>query len=254
LLPSVPGYVYAQKGNDVFVNLFMSSHATLSVQQKEVDIDQKNNYPWDGDLLFTVSPKKGNLNFGLKIRIPGWVANEAIPSDLYRFQQEVSSAVVITVNNVPMEYSMDKGYATIERNWKKGDVVKVTLPMAIRKVIAHQNLTESVGKVALQRGPLMYCAEWADNNGRATNLILPAGNSMYTMVWKADMLNGIMQISTKGLAVKMENNSIQTVDQTIVAIPYYAWANRGKGEMTVWLPEHITDIDLLTKPMPTNSK
>lgn len=246
LLPSVPGYMYAQNENDVYVNLFINSNATLTVNNKAVDIQQQNNYPWDGDLKFVVSPKKGNLPFTMKIRIPGWAANEAIASDLYSFQSNSSAKPEILLNGKPIDFTVDKGYAVISRPWKKKDVIEVKLTMEVRRVIANKILKEDAGKVALQRGPLMYCAEWADNNGLASNIVIPASTS-FTTEFKQDLLNGVIILKGEAEKINLAGENVSSSKEPIVAIPYYAWANRGKGEMTVWFPEKIKAIDIIAE-------
>ena len=152
LIPSVPGYVYAQKGNDIYVNLFISGTSTLSIDKKAVLIEQQNNYPWDGNLIFKVAPKSPTA-FALRVRIPGWAQNQAMPSDLYTFQSLSDKKVEIKVNGQVIGYTIEKGYAVLSRKWKKGDVVEVNLPMDVRRVVAIRNLKDDLGKVALQRGP-----------------------------------------------------------------------------------------------------
>jgi len=246
LLPSVPGYMYAQKGDNVFVNLFANSSASLNVLGKPVEITQENNYPWDGDLKFTISPKKSPLSFGLLVRIPGWARDTAIPSDLYYFEDNGSNKVVIKINGSPVEYTLQNGYAVIQRAWKKNDVVEVSLPMEVKRVVANKNAKDDAGKVALQRGPLMYCAEWADNNGRAANIVLPA-NTVFTTEYNPTLLNGIMMLKSEATAVVVDQDKVSTVRQPFVAIPYYAWANRGPGEMMLWFPEKIKDVDIVAQ-------
>jgi DUF1680 family protein len=246
LLPSVPGYMYAQKGDKVFVNLFAESEASLTVLGNTVTIFQKNNYPWDGDLSFTVSPKS-SLAFGLMIRIPGWAQDIAIPSSLYTFQSAPDKKPVIKINGNPVEYNMEHGYALLSRTWKKDDKVAVYLPMEVLKVIAGEKLKEDAGKVALQRGPIMYCAEWPDNNGKVSNIVLPV-NTVFTTEYKPALLNGVTVLNTTAIAVITDarENKVSTVKQPFTAIPYYAWANRGKGEMEVWFPASIKDIEIIT--------
>jgi len=243
LLPSIPGYMYAQKDNKIYVNLFANSNASLNVGGKAVEILQQNNYPWDGDLKFTVSSKK-SLAFDMLIRIPGWAQNVAIPSGLYAFEKNSAQKAVIKINGDPVEYTMQQGYAVLSRTWKKGDVVEVNLPMEVRRVTANKKLEDDAGKVAIQRGPLMYCAEWADNNGRATNIILPA-NTGFSTEYNAGLLNGVTVIKGESIAVQVKDDNVATVKQPFVAIPYYAWANRGKGEMMIWFPEKIKDIEII---------
>lgn len=250
LLPSVPGYVYAQKDDQLFVNLFISSNATLNIQNNTVNVEQQNNYPWDGDLKFIITPAKKTADFSMLLRIPGWARGQAMPSDLYSFQNNmrIQVQIPITVNGVPVEYEMQNGYAVIKRTWKKNDVVEIKLPMNVERVVANENVKSDLGKVALQRGPIMYCAEWKDNNGKASNIVMPA-NTQFTTEFKPDMLNGIevLHATVPAVIVNENGENVQTVQQEFTAIPYYAWANRGKGEMMVWFPEKITDVDLISK-------
>jgi DUF1680 family protein len=223
LVPSVPGYIYAEKGNSLYVNLFISGSADLTIANKPVQVIQQNNYPWDGGLKFNINPATATT-FQLMVRIPGWVRGEAIPSDLYSFEDKSAAAVSIKVNGKPATYKMQNGYASISRSWKKGDVVDVELPMAVKRIIANANLKEDQQKIALQRGPLIYCAEWPDNNGKTSNITI--GNDIqFVPQYKPELLNGVTILKSTN-----ENKAI-------VAIPYYAWANRGAGEMQVWFPK-----------------
>jgi DUF1680 family protein len=245
LLPSVPGYIYAQKDNNIYANLFISGNATLNISGKPVEIVQQNNYPWDGDLKFTVNPKS-SFDFSMLIRIPGWARNVAMPSDLYAFNSNSDEKVIISINGKEVDYNIENGYAILNRKWKKNDIIEVKLPMEVRKVVANSNIKSDIGKVALQRGPIMYCAEWIDNDGKASNLVMPV-NTTFTTEFKPELLNGIEVLKSTVPAVVIENKGevIRTKDQNFIAIPYYAWANRGKGEMMMWFPEKVKDIDIL---------
>lgn len=244
-LPAIPGYVYAQKDDDVYVNLFISNTVNLSVHHQPVQIIQQNNYPWDGDLLFIINSTSAD-NFNLKIRIPGWVENKAMPSDLYQFQNNSSSKPIIKINGIEINYTIENGYAVINRKWKKEDKVELNLPMDVKRVVANNNVSDDIGRVALQRGPIIYCAEWPDNQNKTSNIVLPQ-HIVFTTEYKNDLLNGITTINATVPKVVIENNEVKTVRQPFVAIPYYAWANRGKGEMQIWFPEKIKDIDLITQ-------
>jgi DUF1680 family protein len=247
LIPSIPGYVYAERGNAVYVNLFISGTCSLTVNSKAVKITQQNNYPWDGSLKFNIDPAE-KMEMGLKIRIPGWAQNEAIPSDLYRYEKKSAQMVEIKVNGMPVNYQIEKGYAVLSRKWKKNDKVEVILPMDVRKVIANTNIPDDNGKIALQRGPIMYCAEWKDNNGLAGNIIIPK-NTVFKTQYEQGLLNGVMVLKAdvKSIHVDASGQNVSTQNAMLTAIPYYAWANRGKGEMMVWFPEQIKYVDLLTK-------
>jgi DUF1680 family protein len=247
LMPSIPGYIYAQNGKDVFVNLFISGTGDIKVNNKALRITQQNNYPWDGALAFTVNPAS-SMDLNLKIRIPGWAQNKAIPSVLYAYQQASTQKVTIKLNGKPVDYQMQNGYAVISKKWKKGDKVEMNLPMDVQRVIANDKLPEDGGKIALQRGPIMYCAEWKDNGGKAANIIVPK-TTTFTSEYKADLLNGVtvLKAEVKGMNVDSDGQNISTQNKTLTAIPYYSWANRGKGEMTVWFPEQVKYIELITK-------
>jgi DUF1680 family protein len=247
LIPSVPGYIYAQKGNDVYVNLFISGTSSLTVNNKQVQIEQKNNYPWDGKLAFHITPKATQA-FNLLVRIPGWTQGQAMPSNLYTFENASAGKVTITVNGKSENYTVVNGYAVLNRKWKKGDVVEVNLPMDVQRITASKKVEDDLGKVAIQRGPLIYCAEWPDNNGKVSNIVLPKGISL-TPEYKADLLNGVTVLKgeTTALKIDSQNNAVSTVKQNFVAIPYYAWAHRGKGEMTIWFPATINDVTIISK-------
>jgi uncharacterized protein len=246
LVPSIPGYIYAQKGNALYVNLFISGIGNVMVSNKAVKITQQNNYPWDGGLTFTIDPAQ-KMDMDLKLRIPGWAQNDAIPSDLYSYEKKSAQGVEIKVNGMPVNYQVEKGYAVISRKWKKNDKVEMILPMEVRRVVANANVPEDNAKVALQRGPIMYCAEWKDNNGLTSNLIVPK-DAVFKPEFEKDMLNGIMVLKAdiKSINVDASGQNISTQTAKLTAIPYYSWANRGKGEMTVWFPEQVKYVDLLT--------
>jgi uncharacterized protein len=252
LLPSVPGYMYAQQGENVYVNLFANSTTELSVHNRTLSVEQQNNYPWDGNLKFIVSPKTAEA-FNLLIRIPGWAQNSVLPSDLYSFVTTSNNNVEVRVNGQPVQYTMQKGYAVLSRKWKKGDVVEMNLPMDVRLVKANDNLKEDIGKVAVERGPLVYCAEWIDNNGKASNIVMPTNASFTSEL--ANKLNGIEVVKTNVPVVEISNlgTVVTTVAKPVTLIPYYAWANRGAGEMMIWFPSTIKDVDLLSIDSQGNS-
>jgi len=247
LVPSVPGYVYAQKGNDVYVNLFIGGNATLVVNNKPVEILQQNNYPWDGTLKFTIA-SKSRAAFNLLVRIPGWAQNQAMPSDLYKFANNSATQTAIKINGQSVEYKLQNGYAVLSRTWKKGDVIEVDLPMEVRRVVANENVKDDMGKIALQRGPIIYCAEWPDNDGKAANIIIP-DNATFTTEYKPELLNGVIVVKSRVPVVVVNNDgsAVVTVNKDFTAIPYYAWAHRGKGEMMIWFPTKVKDVDLIAR-------
>jgi hypothetical protein len=246
LIPSIPGYMYAQKEDNLYVNLFINGSVNLKMKNTALEITQQNGYPWNGSLSFTINPANATA-FNLKLRVPGWAQNKAMPSTLYNFALTTTDLINIKVNGKLVEYTMQDGYAVIARTWKKNDVVEMELPMDVKRVLANENIADDKGKVALQRGPIMYCAEWVDNNGKTSNIIVP-NNTQFTTEYKPDLLNGVMILKAQVPTVVITGtDNISTIKQTLTAIPYYSWANRGKGEMMMWFPSQVKDVDLLTK-------
>jgi len=229
-LPSLPGYIYAEQGDHLYVNLFIAGTANVKIGGKAVRITQVNDYPWKGNLNFMVDPVSP-VRMDLRLRLPGWVRSVAIPSNLYTFERSSASAVspVIKVNGKEVEYKQEKGYAVIGRTWKKGDRVEMVLPMPVREVVANDSLKDDRGKVALQRGPIMYSAEWKDNGGTVSDFEIPR-RAVFTPEYEGDLLRGVTvlkgEVMRQGQAGKVE----------MTAIPYCDWANRGEGEMRVWFP------------------
>ncbi|RYF57460.1 MAG: glycoside hydrolase family 127 protein, partial [Cytophagaceae bacterium] len=172
-IPSVPGYVYAQRGNRLYVNLFINSTATVTLNGMPITVTQETTYPWNGDVAFTVDAAKSKP-VDLAIRIPGWAQNKPVPGNLYSFASQNEMPVTLTVNGKPLAYTLENGYAVVSRSWKKGDKVRLSLPMPIRRVQASANVKADQDKVALERGPMVYCAEWPDaTDGHVLDLIIP---------------------------------------------------------------------------------
>jgi hypothetical protein len=230
-LPSVPGYIYAEGRGKLYINLFAQSSATLRLNNETpVTVSQETNYPWDGNIKISVSPEKAKP-FALCLRIPGWAENRPVPGDLYAYVTPETDSVSIKVNGKPVSYKTEKGYAVIDREWNPGDVVNYDIPMDIKRVEANAKVADDAGKVALERGPIVYCLEGIDNGADLTKLALP-DSSKLVRNFNPDELNGIVTISGKATFAKDR----KTETQTFTAIPYYAWCNRGADEMKVWLP------------------
>jgi hypothetical protein len=153
--------------------------------------------------------------------------------------------VQVKINGKPVDYTMENGYAVLNRTWKKNDVVEISLPMEVRRVVANEKVKDDAGRIALQRGPLLYCAEWPDNNNRVSNIIIPA-SAVFVPEYKADLLNGVTILKSEAVTLQTADEQVTTVKKPFIAIPYYAWANRGKGEMMVWFPERIKDVEILS--------
>jgi hypothetical protein len=248
-MPSVPGYVYATRGDgELYVNLFVAGTANVSLGGGQVRITQETRYPWDGTVKLTLASDR-ERRFAVRIRVPGWARNEPVPSDLYRFIDKTEEAT-IAVNGKPVPVTLDKGYASIERTWSHGDTISLTLPMPVRRVVSNDQVIANRDRVALQRGPIVYAAEWPDNpNGKVRNIVLPDANSLQSE-FRADVLNGVAMIRGRafGLSVNAAGG-VERAEQPFTAIPYATWANRGRGQMAVWLAR--TDAAARPTPFPT---
>jgi hypothetical protein len=230
-LASVPGYIYAQGNNSLYVNLFAQSSSTLQLNKKlPVTISQETKYPWDGQVKISVSPENTS-QFALCLRIPGWAENQVVPSNLYSFITPETDSVSVTINGEKFQFKTEKGYAVIDREWKQGDVVNYNIPMSIRRVEANKNVADDAGKVALERGPIVYCLEGIDNGADLMKLALP-DSSKLTESFNSGELSGIVTISGEA---QIENGKKVTA-QKFTAIPYFVWNNRGADEMKVWIP------------------
>jgi len=250
-LASIPGYVYAQQGSDLYVNLFAAGTASIRLDSgRTVKLTQATRYPWDGGVKLVVEPDRSG-KFSIRVRIPGWAREEAVPSDLYRFLDPSNEKVTLAVNGKQVPISLDKGYVRLNRSWKRGDVIDLQLPMPVRRVIANDKVTDDLGKVALQRGPLVYCLEWPEaKGGHVVNLLLPDG-AFLTAEPRPDLLGGVVVLrgQAQGLRYADAHKRVDQASTEITAIPYYAWANRGRGEMAVWLARNNSSARPL--PFPT---
>lgn len=222
LMAQLPGLVYASRGDTLYVNLFVGSDASATLNDTRVRVAQRTGYPWDGRVRLEVTPDE-RVTGALAIRIPGWARGEAMPTDLYRFAAAPPVSHSLSVNGRPFEARLDKGYAVVGRTWRPGDVVEIDLPMPVRRVLSHERVEENRGKVALQRGPVVYCVEAVDHGGSLAQVGIPADLEL-TPEFRPDLLGGLQVIRGKG----------------VLAIPYFAWNNRGQGAMAVWVKGEST--------------
>ena len=246
-LPSLPGYAYAQKADILYVNLFIGGSATIKMDNSTVRLKQDTRYPWEADVKITVEPRpKAGLirpgvarsqEFAIYIRIPGWAQNRPVPSDLYCYLNRSKERVTLKVNNRPFGLEMDKGFACIRRRWKKGDTIELNLPMPIRRVLSHHKVKDNAGRTAIARGPVVYCFEGLDNPQGVANLVLPPDAKLRPQ-YRGDLLGGIVTVKGQG-KIQQSQAEGRTLLKSVeaVAIPYYAWAHRGKSEMAVWIPQ-----------------
>jgi DUF1680 family protein len=251
-MASVPGYVYAQRGDALWVNLYMASNAEIKLDAgRTVRMTQETRYPWDGAVRMTVNPDQaGPLT--VHVRIPGWARNEPVASDLYRYADKAPAAPVLKVNGKPALLQIEKGYVALTRDWKTGDTIELDLPMPVRRVLANDQVAADRGRVALERGPVVYTAEWVDNpGGKVRSLMLP-DSAKLTAEFQPALLKGVTVIKGKAVALSYDaKGTVQKSAGNFTAIPYYAWANRGRGQMTVWIPN--SEASARPAPYPTLS-
>jgi hypothetical protein len=247
-VPSIPGYVYAVRDESLYVNLYVGGTATVEVGGDSVTLRQQTHYPWTGDIRIEVDPQTSD-EFALRLRIPGWAMGKPVPSTLYRYSEATAAPYLVKLNGKTIQPPIEKGYAVLKRAWQSGDVVELDLPMPIRRVLAHDNVAADRGRVALERGPLVYCLEAADNDGSVYDVVLSDKAELESRP-QSDLLGGVTVLTgTASRAVRQDDGSVALTPAAITAIPYYAWAHREIGEMAVWLAR---DPNLArVKPAPT---
>jgi hypothetical protein len=252
LIASLGKYIYAHSDDELYVNLFIGSNARVNMGGGRVRIEQQTRYPWDGEVKINVDPDQPR-DFAVNVRIPGWTGDQVMAGDLYRFFDKSHASVTLKVNGHAINPRMANGYAQIRRQWKAGDSIDLSLPMDVRRILADPRVKDDAGLVALERGPLVYAAEWPDNGGHALNLVVP-DNTPLRAEFRKDLLSGVEVITGKVPVVVRSKDGNTSVSQSaeLVAIPYYAWANRGMGEMAVWLPRSPEKATALPVQPPTN--
>ena len=231
-LPSMPGLIYAQDGKDaIYVNLYVSSETSFKVDAKDMALTVESEMPWGGTSRMTVSARDA-VKGTIKLRIPRWARNQPVPGTLYAYADKVDTQVTVSVNGKSVSAVPDKtGYVSLDRQWNNGDVVAVDFPVEVRKVVADQRVAANRRRLAVERGPIVYCAEWPDADGRRVlDLLFDATAQLKPSVDKG-FYGGVTVIETQARTIS--NPSLPA--RPVTLIPYYLWANRGAGEMSVWL-------------------
>jgi hypothetical protein len=246
-VPSIAGCFYATQGNSIFVNLYATGSGEIKLEGQTVKLTQQTRYPWDGKIKLTVEPQKQSA-FAIRLRVPGWAQGKPVPSDLYRYLDSNAKPVTIRVNGRRVSTALEKGFAEVCREWKRGDSVELDLPMAVCRVLAHEAVQDDAGRIALERGPIVYCVEGADHNGHVRNLVLP-DDAQLRAEHRKDLLGGVTVIRGQALAARKDKNGSVCMEAAkFTAIPYYAWNHRGANEMTVWLPRTVHRAQPLPPP------
>jgi len=247
-LPSVPDLQYAVHADQLYVNLFAAGSAEASVAATRVKLTQETRYPWEGTVKLTVEPER-STQCTVLLRIPGWARNLPVPTDLYRYDDKLQPSVTLAVNGQPQTIQLQKGYAAVTRTWKKGDVLTLNLAMPVRRVVADDKVADDIGRVALERGPLVYCFEGIDHGNKVFHLTVP-DDAVLDAKFRPDLLGGVTAITGRGkAAVRNADGTVAGEAVALTAVPYYAWCNRGAGQMQVWMPRTLDKAEPL--PFPT---
>ncbi len=218
-IPSLPGYFYAHTDDQIYVNLYASNKAKINLAGKDVEVIQEARYPWDGTIGLEINPEE-EARFGVKLRLPGWSRNDAVPGDLYYFSDSIEKKYKLVVNDEEADAPLEDGYLVLDRKWHPGDRIRLDLKMPLQKILAHPEVEADRGKIAIQSGPLVFAIEWVDQEDqKALNKTLTPGME-FQKYYEASLLDGTSLIKANGITL----------------IPYHLWANRGPGEMTVWIP------------------
>jgi len=250
-IPSLPGFVYARKGSILYVNLFADSRASVTMDDGlEIQVVQNTGYPWDGRVQIRLEPVR-QAAFTVAVRIPGWARLQPLPGGLYAYADGPKPTVNLKVNGRTVAVDPGQGWAFLERAWTGGDLIELELPMPVRRVGADERVRENLGRVALERGPIVYCAEGADNSGYVSNLVLPDGSILEPQT-RDDLLGGVVVLRGRASALRIDEDgrSLVASPQDFMAVPYYAWAHRSPGEMAVWLARDPS----AARPLPRPSK
>ncbi len=216
-LPSMPGYLYATQGSDLYINLFAGSRAEVETASNRLAVTQQTEYPWEGDVSISIKPERVE-EFTVYLRVPGWARGEVLPGGLYSYAEK-PGAVSIEVNGDAVPVELERGFARIRRNWHADDTIRLRLPTEVRRVTSREEVAENSGREAVERGPLVYCVEGVDNGGSVEGVSL-GPDAEFVVSRRDDLLGGINVVEWNGFT----------------AVPYYAWSNRGAGDMAVWLP------------------
>ncbi len=242
LIESLGNYIYGYDEKNIWINLYVGSNTSFSINRQTVELRLETAYPWEGKISVSVNTPSKN-RFAIRMRLPGWATGEAVPGDLYHFSEKNVQPVVLLVNGKKGSYQTEKGYMVIDREWEKGDKIELELPMPVQRVVSRPEVKADIERVALQRGPLVYCVEGVDNAGKTMNIVLPPKTVLSTV--PRTLLNeNVVGIETDAtvIAISPDGSDVKTEKRKINAIPYYTWNNRGSGQMLVWLPQKIMDI------------
>ena len=232
---SIPGYAYATSGSSLYVNLYIGGSASVVLNGQTLKVRQRSRYPWAGDINLSLGLASAS-SFTVRLRIPGWAQGHPVPSDLYTYDDAITCAIGLTVNGAPQAVTIEKGFAVVTRTWQPGDKIALSLPMPIQRVRAHKEIVDDRGKVALERGPIVYCLEGPDQPASwLLDGVIP-DTALLQSTFDRNLLGGVQVINGTAFASQRTSGGGRSLGaaRPFKAIPYYAWAHRGLHQMTVW--------------------
>ena len=248
LIPQVPGLIYATTQNEIYCSFYAGSTATLSLEKGEVHLKQTTEYPFSETIRWEVTPEKNRQRFSMRLRIPTWTGSQFVPGELYHYINSAPSGWIVKVNGKEIKAELRKGFALIDRVWKKGDIIELTLPMPLRYSKSIEQVVANEGRICLTRGPLVYAAEGVDNNDVLPNLFITDRNGPTDILTHTDgLMNGIPKVKIPA----WEKSATGNKAISLFLLPYYAWNNRNDGSMMVWFPENDT-IQPYGRPRPVD--
>ena len=234
LVPQVPGMTYAHDEEDLYITFFAESRTQVELKGNRVDVAQQTAYPNDGEIRVAINPEKPT-RFRLRLRIPTWARQQFVPGELYRYINKTPKSIRLTVNGEDVSLELDRGFASVMREWQKGDEVVLRLPMPIRMTECHPAVEANRNRIVFTRGPLVLCAEGIDNGGATQRFFfdnLPNTENATLMKNRTEH-GSFMQAEIAAPSV-MEDGRVRA--GKLVLTPYYAWNNRGISSMTCWFP------------------
>ncbi len=247
LVTSVGNYIYGKSADGIWVNLFVGSDTKIKIGNTDIAVQTETNYPWEGKIRLRINPAK-KAKFKLYIRIPDWVLSTAESQQLYpALDKNRTPDFTVTLNEQMKgtEGEVVNGYLVINREWAPGDVVDLDLPFYIKKITAIDTVKADRSRIALRRGPLVYCVEGADNGGQVWNILLPEETIFTSMKYKVlDESVIALKAEVPSAVPAADGKSVEIKGRWITAIPYYCWANRGANPMQVWLPTKIREVKI----------
>jgi len=225
-MPAMKQYIWSETATGINLNLFIGSTAKLRTPAGEADFSLETDYPWDGNVKVTVNPATDGSSFVFGIRIPAWTGSDPFEGNLYRYVTQATGKVAVRVNGRKVKAQIINGFALLDREWKSGDIVEISLPMEPRFIKAHADVAADSGRVALGMGPVVYCLEEADNGPVREITVNPSVRPQFSRGEGVTVGAGTLKFTVTDPSGAVRNAK---------AVPYYSWANRGRGEMTVWM-------------------